>query len=68
MSEKEKLKAIDEGKIKIPTHDEYKKMSSEEIKNLRQEVKPYFEEIKQSILALLRQMPYSLLLVCRYIL
>jgi hypothetical protein len=67
MSEKEKEEALKDGKIKIPRKpEEFKTMKGKEIEELRRKVRPIFEEIKNSFLSLLKEMPKSLLLVTRY--
>ncbi len=68
MSEKERLEAIRDGKVRVPrTRHEFQSLKQSEIEELRQKIRPYFDEIKKSILSLLEQMPKSLLLICRYI-
>ena len=68
MSEKEKKEAIEAGKIRVPkTREEFIKMSKSDLEELRKKIRPIFDEIKNSFLSLLKQMPKSLLLVCRYL-
>ena len=65
MSEKEREKAIQEGKFRLPSTKEFKNMSKEELNEWRIKFKPYIEEIKDSILKVFHQFPKGLILVCR---
>ena len=66
MSEEEQKKAINEGKIRLPSQGEFRKMKKDEITEWSKTMKPYIEEIKDSFISLLRKLPHGLLLVCRY--
>lgn len=65
MTEKEKEDAIQQGKFRLPSTKEFKKMSKEEIKEWRVKFKPYIDELKDDITKVFQQFPRGLLLVFR---
>lgn len=67
MSAAEREKAREEGKIRIPSGDEVKKLTPAEWAELRAKFRPYIEEIRNNIVKTLKSMPRTLILVLRYI-
>lgn len=65
LSDEAKLALEQDGISVIPSPADFKKMSRQELNELRQKFKPFFEEMKESILEVFRSIPRSLLLVCR---
>ena len=65
MSQAEKEKATLEGKVKIPSTSEFRKMKSNEFKEWKASVQPILDEIHDSVLDVFNSFPKSLLLVCR---
>ena len=65
LSEDAKLALEKDGISVIPSQADFKKMTRQELNELRQKFKPFFEEIKESILEVFRSIPRALLLVCR---
>lgn len=66
MSKSELEEAIKAGKIRVPKNpEEFKKMKNSDLQELRKQVRPIFEEIRESFTSILKQMPKSLLLICR---
>jgi hypothetical protein len=66
MSAIEQEKAIQEGKIVLPTPAEFRSMKKEEISIWRAKVQPLGEEIRGNILNVFRSLPKSLILIFRY--
>lgn len=66
MSAVEKEKAIEEGKIRIPTREEWKKLTPNEWAEMRAKFQPYMEEIRENIVKTLKLLPRNLILVLRY--
>jgi hypothetical protein len=67
MTEEEREKATKEGKLRLPSPKEYLKLKNTERNELRVKFKPYFEEIREDALQVLRTFPKGLIFVCRYI-
>ena len=65
LTDKERQKATEKGIIRLPTPGEFRKMTKEERKELRERFKPYIDEIKDGLLRVLKKFPPSLLLVGR---
>jgi hypothetical protein len=65
MTDKQREEAISEGKIRLPTPKEFRKMKKEELNELRAKFKPYIEEMKEDALAVFRSFPKGLMLVTR---
>jgi aarF domain-containing kinase len=67
MTELERQKAIDAGKLRLPSPKEFAKMSSTEKAEFRLKFKPYLEEIKDNFLQVFNSFPKCMLLVCRFV-
>ena len=65
MSDDAKLALEKDGIQVIPSPRDFKNMSRQELNEVRQKFKPFFEEMKESILEVFRSIPRALLLVCR---
>jgi len=67
MSDEEKSTATREGKIRLPTKNEFRSMKKEDYKEWRAQVQPFIEEIHDSFLHVFKNFPKSLLLVSRFV-
>lgn len=65
MSPEERMQALSEGKIRIPTQAEFRSLKAAEISELRAKARPYVEEIREDIQKTLKLFPRTLLLVFR---
>ena len=65
LSDDEKEKATKEGKIKIPSPSEFRKMKSSEFKEWKAQAQPILDEIHDGVFEVFNSFPKSLLLVCR---
>lgn len=68
MSAAEREKANAEGKIRIPSRAEVKKLTPAEWSELRAKFRPYVDEIRTNIVKTLKSLPRTLILALRYIL
>jgi hypothetical protein len=66
MSEKERTKATNDGKYRLPSTKEMRTMTKEQWKEWKIKFKPIIEELHNNALNVFRNFPKSLLLVCRY--
>jgi hypothetical protein len=66
MSEKERQRAEEAGKIRLPSPNEFRHMKKEEMNEWRVRFKPYIEEIHEGISKTLKSFPKGLLFITRY--
>ena len=67
MSKQEREKAIAEGKVRIPSNNEFRKMKPNEFKEWKASVQPILDELHDGVLSVFNSFPKSLLLVCRLV-
>jgi hypothetical protein len=66
MSEQEIKKAEEEGKIRFPSPDEFRKMKKREFNEWRVRFRPYIEEIHDTVSKTVKSFPKGLLFITRY--
>lgn len=65
MSIEEREKAIAEGKIRIPSREEFRNFKAADLNEMRAKVRPIFEEIRENIVLTLKALPRTLILIFR---
>jgi hypothetical protein len=68
MSIEEREKAIAEGKIRIPSREEFRNLKAADLNEMRAKVRPIFEEIRENIVLTLKALPRTLILIFRCLL
>lgn len=67
MSKKEQEQATAEGKLRIPSNNEFRKMKPSEFKEWKATAQPILDELHDGVLTVFNSFPKSLLLVCRLV-
>lgn len=66
MTREEQDQATKDGKFKIPSANEFRKMKGDEFKEWKAQVQPILDELHGQVLDVFNSFPKSLLLVCRF--